>query len=338
MLAATASYAQQGGAGAGAGQAGAGQAGAGQTGAGKGVAGQGATGKGGVGAAGQNPATAGKPGTGANAQSPLGITQTPWFNDAGVRKQLGLNDAQFNQLNKSYSQYFDKYRGGFDQFGKLNDQQRMQRAMELTGTFYNTFGQTSRDVLTPDQTARFQQLYLQYRGPAALTDPSIQDTLKLTPQQRQTLQQQGYFGWDWGVNMSAQSGANNATNNSTSTSNPNNSTTTSNPNNSTTTSGANNNNQSSNLNPAQQFEALRQQQSQWMRNFLTAEQFAQWREMTGTPFNFQFGASNVPGGTSNPPAGTVPGTGTTPGRNTPGAAPGTTTPGSTTPGTTTPPR
>lgn len=258
-LTATLSFAQQTGAGAGQGtgarpgQTGAGQTGAGQTGAGKTGIG---TGKAGLG-----------------AQGSFGITQTPWFTDPGIRKQLNLNDQQFNQLNKTYSQYFEKYQGGYNQLGKLDDQQRQQRMLELSGSFYNSFGQSSRDVLNQDQLQRYQQLYLQYRGPAALMDPAVQDQLQLTPEQRQKLQRSGYFGWDYSSQAAAQNSANN--NNNPNNNNPNNN----NP----------NNNSATNQNSQTSGQRSLQQQQQWMRDFLTEEQRARWREMTGTPYNFRPG-------------------------------------------------
>jgi hypothetical protein len=294
-LTATLSFAQQGGTGAGQGTgARPGQTGAGQTGAGQTGAGQTGAGKTGIGTGGQ---------AGLGTQGSFGITQTPWFSDPGIRKQLNLNDQQFNQLNKTYSQYFEKYQGGYNQLGKLDDQQRMQRMLELSGGFYNNFGQASRDVLNQDQLQRFQQLYLQYRGPAALMDPAIQDQLQLTPEQRQKLQRSGYFGWDYSSQAAAQNSANNNNNNNNN-NNPNN----------------NNNNNASNQNSQASGQRFIQQQQQWMRDFLTEEQRARWREMTGTPYNFRPGLGTGSGTGSGTGTGTGTGTGassTTPNSTTP---------------------
>jgi hypothetical protein len=51
---------------------------------------------------------------GANAQTGSnfsfnGMSQTPFFNDPGVRQQLGLNNNQFNQLNRAYQQSLLRY-------------------------------------------------------------------------------------------------------------------------------------------------------------------------------------------------------------------------------------
>ncbi len=125
-----------------------------------------------------------------NAQSGFygGINQTPWFGNPTVRQQLQLNDEQFNQLNKGYTQSWNRYNQGLTGLDKsLADDQRMQRQRELSGTFNQDFSK-SVDGVFSDETARrrYNQMDWQYRGYGAFSDPTVQQQLKLNDEQRQT--------------------------------------------------------------------------------------------------------------------------------------------------------
>lgn len=126
---------------------------------------------------------------GVNVQSGAygGINQTPWFSNPTIRQQLQLNDDQFNQLNKGYTQSWSRYNQGLTGLDKtLADEQRIQRNQDLTGAFYKDFSKSTDGVFT-DKTARqrYNQLDLQYRGYGAFSDPAIQQQLNLTDEQRQ---------------------------------------------------------------------------------------------------------------------------------------------------------
>lgn len=182
------------GAGAVGGQAGAGAQGGVQAGAGVRPAQPGAQvgAQAGVGAQGQ---------AGINANNNFGgLRQQPWFNPRVIRQQLNLNDDQFNQLNRSYAEYWNRYNQGMSQLGRdLNQQQRMQRLRELEGNFQRDFSTSTNRVFTdPQQRERFNQLQLQYQGYAAFNDPRIQQQLNLTPQQRQRLNE---LNTEWNIQM-----------------------------------------------------------------------------------------------------------------------------------------
>jgi len=129
-----------------------------------------------------------------------GMRQQPWFNPRVIRQQLNLNDDQYNQLNRSYAEYWNRYNQGMSQLGRdLNEQQRMQRLRELEGNFQRDFSTSTNRVLTDaQQRDRFNQLYLQYQGYGAFNDPRIQQSLNLTPQQRQRLNE---LNTEWNIQM-----------------------------------------------------------------------------------------------------------------------------------------
>jgi hypothetical protein len=113
---------------------------------------------------------------------------------------LNLNDDQFNQLNRSYGEYWNRYNQGMSQMGRdINEQQRMQRLRELEGNFQRDFSTSTNRVFTdPQQRERFNQLQLQYQGFGAFNDPRIQQQLNLTPQQRQRLNE---LNTEWNTQM-----------------------------------------------------------------------------------------------------------------------------------------
>ncbi|MEQ1830538.1 MAG: hypothetical protein ABL921_31570 [Pirellula sp.] len=124
----------------------------------------------------------------ANSGFYVGIHQTPWFGNPTVRQQLQLNDEQFNQLNKGYTQSWNRYNQGLTGLDKsLADDLRMQRQLELSGSFNQDFSK-SVDGVFSDKAARrrYNQMDWQYRGYGAFNDPTVQQQLKLNDEQRQT--------------------------------------------------------------------------------------------------------------------------------------------------------
>jgi hypothetical protein len=129
-----------------------------------------------------------------------GYGQMPWFSNQDARTHLKLNDAQYNQLNKGYGQAYEGYQTGMKNMGKdLTDEQRTQKMGELQQGFNKNLSTTANDVFTdPQQRQRYNQLQMQYRGYNAFSDPTVQDKLNLTAEQRQKLGQQGQ---EWNKQM-----------------------------------------------------------------------------------------------------------------------------------------
>jgi len=128
------------------------------------------------------------------------ISQTPWFSDQSIRKQLNLDSDRYNQLNKAYGQAYSTYQKGVNQLGNnLSDTDRIQRMQELESGFYKSFSSAAGEAFTdPAQKQRFNELYLQYRGYGAFSDPMVQEKLNLTPEQRQKLSQ---LNQEWSTQM-----------------------------------------------------------------------------------------------------------------------------------------
>jgi len=179
-------------------------------------------------------------------------SQTPWFSNQDIRQQLKLNDQQFNRLNKSYGEAYNTYQQKLGQLGKnLTDEQRTERMRNLEREFYNNFASSTNQVFTdPAQQQRYNQLYWQYMGYNAFQDPTIQQKLNLTQEQRQKLDQ---YNRDWATQMND----------------------------------FNRTFQTDREGTVKRFNAARTQAMDRLNSVLTQQQQQTWRQMVGEPFNFQ---------------------------------------------------
>jgi hypothetical protein len=181
-----------------------------------------------------------------------GMSQTPWFSNQDIRQHFKLTDQQFNQLNQTYGEHYGIYQQGVNKFGKdLNPEQRFEKMQELQQRFNKDFSATANNVFTdPQQRQRYNQVYLQYQGYNAFSDPSVQEKLNLTPEQRQQIAQ---YGQDWDKRMN-DLGRTYQTDREGST---------------------------------KQFNEMRTQSGERLNTVLTPEQQKSWQQMTGEPYQFQ---------------------------------------------------
>jgi len=206
-----------------------------------------AQGAGGAGAAGQGGAGTGTPGQAGNT-GPGGYSQTPWFSNQGVRNQLKLQPEQFQKLEKSYMDYYGKYKSSLGSLDKLNEQERTQKLNDLSSSFGSNVMKSAEGTLTPEQMQRFRQLDIQYRGYDALNDPDIQRKLKLTDEQREQLRK---YGRQYNEQMNSIYKDNNREA------------------------------------ATKRYNDLRRQSSDRINSTLTEEQRRAWRDITGDPYNFE---------------------------------------------------
>jgi flagellar basal body-associated protein FliL len=197
-----------------------------------------------------------------------GIGQTPWFSNQDVRQQFKLSDPQYNQLNKSYGEYYTQYQQGINNLGKnLSAEQRTQKTNELQQRFNKNLATATDQMFTnPQQRQRYNQLNLQYQGYNAFTDPAVQEKLNLTAEQRQTLAQNGQ---ECNKQMN----------------------------------GLGRTYQTDPAGTTTKYNAMRKQYGDQINTILTPEQQKSWQQMTGASYNFQpgsyFQTSATPGAPIN---------------------------------------
>jgi hypothetical protein len=124
----------------------------------------------------------------------------PWFGNTNIRRQLKLDDTQYNRLNQGYVQYWTPYHETVTALpADINEAERQKRLAEAYGTFNRGFTKTTGEVFTDPQIRdRYNQLNLQYQGYAAFNDPTVQERLRLTDEQRQAFHR--YYN-DWNKQM-----------------------------------------------------------------------------------------------------------------------------------------
>jgi hypothetical protein len=182
----------------------------------------------------------------------FGVGRRPFFADPNVRRQLNLNDNQFNTLNRSYLDAWNNFNRGMTGLNdNLTQQQRAQQMMALQNRFNQDFtGTIDTTFADPQLRNRFNQLNFQFRGAAAFNDPMIRQQLNLTPQQQRDFRR---LSAEWRQQLQRLRRAGN------------------------------------DADPQiaqQQFAQLQQAFQEQMLGVLTPQQQQQWNQVVGTPFAF----------------------------------------------------
>jgi hypothetical protein len=180
-----------------------------------------------------------------------GLGQTPWFGDKTVREQFKFSDDQYNALNKAHGDAWTTYNTGVGRLeGTLTDAQRAQKMQELRASYHRSVdGSVDRVITDPQQRRRYNQLYLQYQGYTAFNDPTIQQQLKLTDDQRQKLAQ---YGQEWNQQMATYHEAY----------------------------------ETDPIGTTKRYNEAVQKNGQRFNSVLNQQQQQTWRQMTGAPYNF----------------------------------------------------
>ena len=125
--------------------------------------------------------------------------QRPWFGNATVRKQLKIDDNQYNTLNDAYTQHWTPYNKVVVDVPATPNDQYHQQVAAAYGTFNNGVNTAAAKVFTDAELRnRYNQLNWQYQGYGAFQDPTVQQRLKLTDAQRQSFNR--YYK-DWNDEM-----------------------------------------------------------------------------------------------------------------------------------------
>ena len=184
------------------------------------------------------------------------FSQTPWFANQDVRLQLKMDENQFNRLNKSYGESWQRYQNQMSELNKnkdLTDEQRAQRMRDLERDFTTNFSSTTNQIITdPTQRERYNQMYWQYLGYDAFNDPMVQQKLNLTDEQKQKL---GQYSRDWNTQMNDYYRTY----------------------------------QTDQAGTTKRFNESRKQANDRINSVLTQQQQQTWRQLVGDPYNFQPG-------------------------------------------------
>jgi hypothetical protein len=180
-----------------------------------------------------------------------GINQSPWFGHDAVRDQLKISADQYTGLNKAYGDAWTTYNGDVGRLGAgLTEQQRAQKLQEYQTTFNQSVRKSVDGVISdPQQRERYNQLYFQYQGYGAFNDPTLQQKLNLTNEQREKFAK---YGEEWNQQMGVY----------------------------------HQNYQTDPDGTTTRYNDLRKQTGDRYNSILNAQQQQIWRQITGTPYNF----------------------------------------------------
>ncbi len=102
-----------------------------------------------------------------------------------IQRELGLDENQAakakgvaDRMNARFGQDMNKLKG-------LNPDEKMKRVVTLAGPHYDEGMRQLRSFLKPAQVDRFDQILFQQRGPMAMLEPKIAQTLQINNEQAQ---------------------------------------------------------------------------------------------------------------------------------------------------------
>jgi len=179
------------------------------------------------------------------------INRNPWFSVQQPSPPIQFKNDQQALLNQAYQQAWSRVNQSIRNLPpNLTDAQRRQQIASIENQFHNEFGKASNRIITePTAQQRFQQLNLQYRGWGAFADPTVQQQLKLTPEQQQKF---SALQLDWSNRMVL----------------------------------LNNQFQNDQAGATKSYNDMRGQITNRLNGILTPDQQRSWQQISGTPFVF----------------------------------------------------
>ena len=104
-----------------------------------------------------------------------------------VQKELKLDETQLEKSRALASELAEKQRSLFSTLEGLQGEERAKKAEELASAHVEEGMKALATILKPEQFLRFQQIDFQQRGAAALTDPKVARSLKLSTEQSEKI-------------------------------------------------------------------------------------------------------------------------------------------------------
>jgi hypothetical protein len=104
-----------------------------------------------------------------------------------VQKELQLDEGQIAKVKEAVKTVQSKYQDASAKLRDLPQEERREKGRELSKTVANDTLQSVSSILKPDQTKRLKQIQLQRSGSRAFNEPDVQQTLKLTAEQKESI-------------------------------------------------------------------------------------------------------------------------------------------------------
>jgi hypothetical protein len=170
----------------------------------------------------------------------------------GVQKEIKATDEQVEKLQKLSESMREKGRAEFEKYQDLSQEERREKMQAFAKSMNEEMNKELKEILKPDQLKRFNQIALQVRGSQAFADAEIQAKLDLTADQKDKIK-----GIQEDSNKKMQE--------------------------------IREANQGDFQAMMPKFQALRKETNEKTTAVLTDSQKKTWKELTGEPFEVQFG-------------------------------------------------
>lgn len=101
-----------------------------------------------------------------------------------LQKELKLTEEQLAKIKELTPKIQEKFKADFEKVQKLDEKERPAKQQEVAKAMRQETFKALADVLKPEQMKRFKQIDLQQRGDRALNDEEVQQSLKLSDEQK----------------------------------------------------------------------------------------------------------------------------------------------------------
>lgn len=115
-----------------------------------------------------------------------------WFQllqNSGVAKELKLSEEQTIQVEGVAAHFRKKHKEDFEKLKKLEGKEKEEKTREVRRAVAGEANKaiTKANVLTPEQDKRLKQILWQQQGPRALLSAEVQQALKFSDEQKDTV-------------------------------------------------------------------------------------------------------------------------------------------------------
>ena len=101
-----------------------------------------------------------------------------------VQQELKLSEEQVKKIEDTANEIREKHQAELEPLRQLDRQEQRQKAAPIRRKIADETRQALAGVLQPEQQKRLKQIELQQRGARAFQEPKVQDSLKLTDEQK----------------------------------------------------------------------------------------------------------------------------------------------------------
>lgn len=117
--------------------------------------------------------------------SVAGFREIPWFSHPAIRRKLNLTQDEYRRLSAAYTQAWQTYQSDLSARNQVIEEPLVEQQKDPYDSFNLALSSGADEAITdPSARQRYDQIYWQYRGFDAFSDPAVIGRLALTAKQR----------------------------------------------------------------------------------------------------------------------------------------------------------